>query len=270
MELSPAQASVIKKLKGDRNVDDLSVHPTATLAAMDARYSFSSTRVVLAALKKMYPACKEFAAESKKRREQYKKLDESQEPTDKQREKFVAWADVLAFRDEYRSQMSQAEYFLMCLYTMWAPVRADYTPMEVVTRKPRTLKDGTNYLIVRPKSIDCLFHAYKTHEVYGDQLRKMPKALEAVTRQWLDTHAGDAYLFQDEAGNPWQPQRLGATLRRVFQRFHGMDTGISTLRHSYATHLYKGMPALKELKRLSSAMMHSVTQAQAYRHIELE
>jgi len=269
MELSTAQATVLKKLRSDRGVEDLSVHPSATIAAMDARYGFSSTRVVLAALKKAYPDSKEFAAESKKRREQYKKLDESQEPTDKQREKYVGWADVLAFRDQYRNQMTETEYFLLCLYTMWPPVRADYTPMKIVARKPRTLEDGMNYIIVRPKSIECLFHAYKTHSVYGDLKRKMPKALETVTREYLEHHPGQTYLFED-AGVAWQSQRLGATIRRVFQRFHGMDTGISTLRHSYATHAYKGMPALRDLKKLGEAMMHSVTTAQAYRHIELE
>jgi hypothetical protein len=268
MSLSPSQAITVKKLQGDRGVDDLSDDPAATIAAMDARYGLSSTRVVLTALKKMYPACKEFAAEGTKRREQFRKLDEAQEPTEKQEQKFVKWDDILAFRDEYKNELSGEEYFLLCLYTMWPPVRMDYTPMKIVPKKPKTLEDGMNYIIVRPKSIDVLFHSYKTHKVYGDLLRKMPKALERVTREYLEQRPGQTYLLQDDKGHPWQSQRLGAAVRRPFQRIHNMDTGISMIRHAYATHMYAGMPALKDLRKISESMMHSVTTSQTYRFLD--
>jgi len=267
MSLSTSQSITIKKLQGDRGVDDLSADPAATIAAMDARYGFSSTRVVLTALKKTYPACKEFAAEATKRREQFRKLDEAQVATERQEEKFVKWEDILEFREEYKDQMSQEEYFLLCLYTMWAPARADYTPMKIVPKKPRVLEDGMNYIIVRPKSIDVLFHSYKTHKVYGDLTRKMPKALERVAREYLDSHQGQTYLFED-GGKPWQPQRLGATVRRPFQRIHKIDTGISMIRHAYASHMYAGMPALKDLRKISESMMHSVTTSQTYRFLD--
>ncbi len=269
MELNPTQASTIKTLRRDVGNEDLSASPAATIAAMDKRYVLSSTRVVLAALKKVYPDCKEFAAESAKRRVEFKKIDESQTPTAKQAEKYVAWPDVLAFRDQHREDMTDTEYLLLCLYTMWPPVRADYTPMEIVTRKPRKLTDGTNYVIVSKGSISVLFHAYKTHAVYGDLLRKMPKPLERVTREYLAARPDQKYLFED-GGVPWQAQRLGVTIRRIFQRFHGLDTGISTLRHSFATHSYRGMPAMTELKKLSQSLMHSMSTSQAYRHIDLE
>lgn len=265
--ISTSQAITLKKLQGDRRVDDLSADPAATIAAMDARYSLSSTRVVLAALKKAYPDCKEFATEAKKRRTDFRKLDEAQEPTARQQDKFISWDNILKFRDEYRAEMTEDEYFCLCLYTMWEPVRADYTPMRIVTRKPRTLEEDMNYIIVRPKSIDVLFHSYKTHKVYGDLLRKMPKALERVTREYLAAHPSNDYLLQDETGKPWLAQRLGATVRRPFQRFHGMDTGISMIRHAYATQLNAGMPSLATMRKNSTRMMHGVLTNQAYRFI---
>jgi hypothetical protein len=267
MSLSTSQAITVKKLQSDRGVDDLSEDPAATIAAMDARYGFSSTRVVLTALKKMYPVCKEFAAEATKRREQFRKLDEAQEPTEKQEEKFVKWEDILDFRDQYKDQMTHEEYFLLCLYTKIPPLRADWTPMKIVPKKPRALEDGMNYLIVRPKSIDYLLHSYKTHRVYGDVQKRLPKSLEADVRQWLETHPGQTYLFQDENGQPWQPQRLGATVRRPFQRIHKIDTGISMIRHAFATHAYAGIPSLKELRKISDSMLHSLTTSQTYRFL---
>ena len=163
--------------------------------------------------------------------------------------------------------MSEEEYFALCLYTMWEPVRTDYTPMKIVTRKPKKLEDGMNYIIVYKKYISVVFHSYKTSKTYGDVTRRMPKDLERVTRQWLLTHPG-TYLFQDEDGKPWTEQRLGATVRRPFQRIHDMDTGISMIRHAYATYMNRGAPPLQQMTKTANRMMHSVTTNHAYRFLE--
>jgi hypothetical protein len=267
--LNKSQLIVLKKLRDDCGTENLSADCAATIAAMDKRYSLSSTRVALTALKKAYPECAAFAAETTKRRSGYRALDEAQEPTERQAEKFVSWENIQDFREMYKAEMTNEEYLVLCLYSMWAPVRADYTPMMIVSRKPRVCADGMNYLIVRPKSIDVLLHCYKTHGVYGDVQRQMPKPLEAIVRQYIIEHPGQTYLLEDN-GKPWSEQRLGATLRRPFQRIHKIDTGISSFRHSYATHMYAGMPALKDLRKISESMLHSVTTSQAYRHINME
>jgi hypothetical protein len=269
-EYSPAQLTSLKKLSGDLGVTDLSLDPKATIAAMDKRYSFTSTRVALAALKKAYPACKEFAEESAKRRAQFQAIDQSQTPTQRQAEQYVKWEDVISFRDEHRDELTDVEYLLLCLYTMIEPVRADYTPMKIVARKPKTLEDGMNYLIVRSKSMEFIFHAFKTHGTIGDVQRKIPKPLERVIRQWIETHPGHTYLLQDESGAPWQAQRIGATVRRMFQRHHGLDTGISMLRHSYSTYINRGQLPLAALKKTAGRMMHGVLMNQQYRFLELE
>jgi hypothetical protein len=268
MSLSKAEATTIKKLREDVGSENLELDAAKTITAMDARYSMSSTRVALVGLRKEYPGCKLFETEFQKRRPTWTKIDTAQEPTARQADKFAKWEDILEFRDAYRAEMTDEEYFLLCLYTMWAPVRADYTPMKIVDRKPRILEDGMNYLLVRKKSVAVLFHAYKTASKYGDVLRKMPKPLERVTRAWIQNHPG-TYLFQDADGSPWQPQRLGSTVRRPFQRIHGMDTGITMLRHAYSTFVNRGMPTLSELHKRSSGMLHSVTTNQSYRFLDL-
>ena len=267
--LSQSHQSIIRKLQADTQTDNLAAAPAKTIAAMDKRYSYSSTRVALSALRKLYPTCKAFEAEIQKRKDSYHKLDESQEPTQSQRDKFISWDNLTEFREQYKSKLSEEEYFAMCLYTMWEPARVDYTPMKVVNRKPRKLEDGMNYLVVGKSSITTIFHAYKTHWKYGDVVRKMPKALERVTRSWLANHPG-TYLFQDENGQPWQPQRLAAAVRRPFQRIHNMDTGISMIRHAWATKFHAGQKPLKELKSAANKMMHGVLQQQAYRFLDLE
>jgi hypothetical protein len=267
--LSPSHKSIIRKLQADTQAENLAAAPAKTIAAMDNRYSHSSTRVALSALRKLYPNCAAFEKEMKKRQPGFLKLDESQEPTQKQRDKFMSWDALKDFREQYKDDMSDEEYFALCLYTMWEPARVDYTPMKVVSRKPRKLEEGMNYMVVGKSSITTIFHAYKTHWKYGDVVRKMPKALERVTREWLAKHPG-TYLFQDASGQPWQPQRLAAAVRSPFQRIHKMDTGISMIRHAWATKFHAGQKPLKELKKAANNMMHGVLQQQAYRFLDLE
>jgi hypothetical protein len=259
-------ARILTKLRGDTGQEDLSADCAKTIAAIDARYKFSTSKVALTALRKAYPACDAFLKEQDKRRDAWKAEQEAQEPTAAQKDKFLDWENILMFREAYKTDMSDAEYYALCLYTMWPPVRSDYTPMKVVQRKPKQLEDGMNYLIVHKSKIEVLFHAYKTAGKYGDLLRKMPKDLEAETRKWLAAHPG-TYLFQDEAGNPWQEQRLGATVRKPFQRHYGLDTGITMLRHAYSTWVNQGTPSIKQLKENASSMMHGVMMNQAYRFL---
>ena len=136
MALTPAHVSILKKLRADCGVENLSINPEATLKAMDARYSLSSTRVALSALRKAYPDAKKFEDEIKKRYRTYRDLDEDQEPTAAQADNFVSWDNIIEFRDQYYDEMTPIQRLLLALYTYNAPVRADYTPMRIENRKP--------------------------------------------------------------------------------------------------------------------------------------
>jgi hypothetical protein len=75
MATSPAHLSILRKLRGDIGEEDLGGNAIKALAAMDTRYSFSSTRVALNALRKEYPDNKEFIAEMQKRSKKWKDMD---------------------------------------------------------------------------------------------------------------------------------------------------------------------------------------------------
>jgi hypothetical protein len=185
-------------------------------------------------------------------------------------EQYVAWPDLLAWRDANWDSLNQQEQLLLALYTYWEPARVDYTPMKIVPRKPKTLEDGMNYMVIKKTSIDVIFHAFKTQKTLGDVTRKAPKVLERLLRAWVETHPGQEYLLQDDDGKPWQTQRLGTAVRRIFQTYHSLDTGISMLRHSYSTHLNRGQKSLADLNKTAGRMMHGVLMNQAYRFLNLE
>jgi hypothetical protein len=269
MAISQPHLSILKKLRADLETVDLSVTPLDTIKAVDARYSLSSSRVALTALRKEYPDNKVFADEMKKRYTTFRNLDEDQQPTQRQQDNFIKWDDLILFRDEYHGEMSAVQRILLALYTRIPPVRADYTPMLFCRRKPRSYEEGMNY-IVWTKNPYFIFHAYKTHETYGDKIVKIPATLRKDLEEYFDTLPNEQrYLFESD-GVAWSPTRLGATFRKIFQQFHQMDTGITLVRHAYLTKYHAGQKPLAELKKVASSMMHSTHLSQAYRFLSLE
>jgi hypothetical protein len=268
MALTASHLSSIKKLRADTGVEDLSVNPAATIAAMDKRYILSSTRAVLTALRKLYPDNKEFIAEMHNRYEKFKAIDNKQTPTQKQEDNFVSWDNIMDFRKQYYDEMSVTERMLLSLYTLIPPVRADYTPMKIVKTKPKKFEDGTNYLVFNARPY-FIFHAYKTHYKYGDKVIKIPPPLKREIAKYLIAMPGQTYLFEAN-GEAWTAARLAVEVRKIFQKYHSMDTGINMLRHAYDTKFYEGHKSLAEMNKLSSAMMHSPMLGQAYRFLSLE
>jgi hypothetical protein len=266
--MNRAYISCLKKMRDMAGVEDLSIDPKGTIEVMDKAYTtFTSTRVALSALRKVYPDVKEFATEIMKRKPEFMKIDMDQTATKAQMDKFISWEDILKFRDEYYDEMTPTQRVLMALYTYVPPVRADYTPMRIVDKKPRKLEDGMNYVILCKKPY-FLFHAYKTHKTFGDQIVMIPVKLQEEIRKYLETNPGD-YLFQD-GGSPWTSARLADTFKKIFQKFHSMDTGITMLRHAYTTAFHAGSKSIKEMKSVAQKMMHGVMQSHAYRFITLE
>jgi hypothetical protein len=266
--LSPSQRSCIKKLREDTATDDLSADPTKTFAAMDKRYSVSSTRQAITALRKLYPENKAFIDEMKKRGPVYKGIDKSQNPTEKQAAAYIDWDALIAWRDGAGKELPIIDRLLVGLYTYVPPQRVDYTPMRIVARLPKKLDDGINYLVMAKKSARFVFHAYKTADKYGDRAIHVPAELFKLIAEYLGERRS-GYLFQD-AGIAWTEARLGVNIRRIFQKAFNKDFGVNNLRHSYATKINEGMPTLASLEEAATAMGHSVIVHQTYRHIPLE
>jgi hypothetical protein len=266
--MTSSQRCCIKKLREDCVVEDLTLDPAKTIAAVDKRYSLSSSRVALTALRKMYPECKAFIDEMKARCKTYKAIDKTQAPTEKQAAAHIDWDTIVAWRDVSGADLPVKDRLLVGLYTYIEPQRADYTPMRIVARLPKTLEDGINYLVMAKKSARFLFHAYKTAAVHGDRTFHIPAPLYKIICEYLGERR-TGYLFQD-ASIAWSEARLGAAVRSVFQRYFNKDFGINSLRHSFVTKINEGMPSLAYLEDAATKMGHSVITHQTYRHIPLE
>jgi len=178
--------------------------------------------------------------------ELYKKQNEKdleQKLTDKQEQNFVKWEDILAVQKkladmENKSDSKWRQYLIVSLYTLNAPVRADYGEMEVF---PKYNKKRTgNELIWKKTKPEFVFRVYKTAKTYGEVRIPLSKPLQKVVGEWFNHLGGTPkYLLGD---TPSSPNTLATYIFDTMRKHTGKEVGVSLIRHSYITHIF---PKLK-------------------------
>lgn len=191
-----------------------------------------------------------------------------QELTPREQAKFLSWEEVLAVRDTLQGHRTESlaafqDYVILCLYTMVPPKRLDFTPMMVVQRKPREPDSGMNYLIIRSRTADFLFNAYKTADSYGAQTVPVPAELHAVLAEWLRLNRS-GFLLVKQDGSPMSEDLLSKRIMCIFEREAGKAASNSTMRKAYVTWRRGGEMPLLEKAALARDMMHSASTAELH------
>ncbi len=192
--------------------------------------------------------------------ELYKKQNErdmEQKLTQKQEQNFVKWEDIMAVQKkleamENKSESKWKQYLITSLYTLNAPVRADYGEMEVFTKYNK--KRTGNELIWKRKP-EFVFRVYKTAKTYGEVRIPVSKPLQKVIGDWFNYLGGvPKYLL---GATPSSSNTLAVYVLDTMRKHTGKEVGISLIRHSYITHMYPKLKTLKQKQDLSARMLHS-------------
>jgi len=190
--------------------------------------------------------------------------DEEQNLTEKQRENFATYPELMEVQKYYADLPDKTEnqwkkYVLASLYTLNAPVRADYGEMKVFGRRDARRTTG-NELIWRNKPA-FIFRNYKTSDTYGTVTIPVSKELRVVIAEWFK-HLGSTpkYLL----GSVIAPNHLSTELAGAFNRT-GKFVGVNLLRHAYIQHHLPPIATnTKKREELAGRMLHSVERQQAY------
>jgi integrase len=203
-----------------------------------------------------------------------KAKDQTLTPTEA--EKYMPWDDILALKDKIEPKADETEWHqiqdwvIYSLYTMTAPIRADYSPMMFLDRKP--VKAPTfNYLVLRNKDPYVVLKYYKTSETFGTVERKIPKPLADVLRIWRTMNPSEWLLLKSKGGEPLNPDNLSQRVIRLFERVAGKSLGISMLRHAYITKMRSGKElTLLQKEALAHDMLHSTLTNELYRRVDTD
>lgn len=194
--------------------------------------------------------------------------NDKQEKTTKQQENWMDWEEVLQhYALLYKrvlplwtkTKLTPAEtdalmdVVLLSMYVLVPPRRStDYAKFKL--RDIDTSKD--NYL----GKGKLIFNDYKTDKTYGRQEVKVPPKLKTILNKWATKHNND-YLLFDRQGRPLTNSKITLRLNRIFE---GKKISSSMLRHIYLTHLYRDMPALRQMEDTAKDMGHSIDEAMRY------
>lgn len=232
----------------------------------DKNFSISTQKTYISAIQHELgaEAMKEYKDKISEIFEVIKKKESKQLLTDKQQDNFVKWEDILAVQKklaglENKSDSKWRQYLVVSLYTLNAPVRADYGEMEVF---PKYNKKRTGNELIWKKNAEFVFRVYKTSKGYGEVRIPVSKALRSVIAEWFE-HLGKTpkYLLGDE---PIKPNSLTTYVQDTMRKHTGKEVGISLIRHSYITHVYPSLKSLEQKQKLAKLMLHSAERQERY------
>jgi len=146
------------------------------------------------------------------------------------------------------------------LYTLNAPVRADYGDMVVV--KKASPKKGNQLVWGQKTGSRFIFKEYKTASQYGDISVPVSPELHKVIEEWF-AHLGKTptYLL----GEKVTPNNLLVAIANAFgSRTQAKHVGINLLRHAYITHVFPTLDTIKKKDDLARRMMHSRERQEMY------
>jgi hypothetical protein len=252
-----------------KRIDDAKLDldkPAEVIAWIRTKGENSGQRTYLSAIKYRLGADnhKEYAAEMRVLMGQQIAKDDKQELTEKQVENYVPYEKLVEVQkywaDKDKTDSQWKKYVIASLYTLNAPVRADYGEVRVYGREDSRRTTG-NELIWRNKKPVFIFREYKTKSRYGAVTIPLSKGLTAVIGEWF-AHLGEVpkYLLDDKL----TPNALLGHIEDAFVST-GKKVGVDMLRHSYIQHHLPPIATNTEKrKELAGRMLHSMERQQAY------
>jgi hypothetical protein len=206
--------------------------------------------------------------------ETYKKEQETQEKTDKQKENWMSYDEVLKVYNELKNdtkhlfkktnkltneEFQQIQNFVILSCMILIPPRRllDWTEMKV-----KNINESTDNYIKDNKIF--VFNKYKTSKFYGSQEVEIPIKLRNILKKYLKINTND-FLFIDRHNRKLYPTTLNQRLNRIFDR----NLGVSMLRHIYISdNVLKDIPKLDNLKKIAKDMGHSTGEQILYKKFD--
>lgn len=234
--------------------------------------------------KKAYKFYSEKLQEIKK--EMDEKRGDTMVKTDKEKENWVDWEDVLKKREELAKDTATfasakhitiqqydklLAYLILCLYTYLPPRRnMDYQLMSVVRQWNDKMPDDRNYLDLHSQQF--IFNRFKTMKANGQQRIDIPDTDEAPLKDAIvaylrhnahykaSKNKATEFCFLTKADGT--PLSAVNAITRVLNKLFGKKVGSSMLRHSYLSQKYGKV--MEEMKEDAEAMAHDGNTQKTY------
>lgn len=228
-------------------------------------YGLSSQKVYISAIQHTLgdEVIPEYKNKIKSIFETLKKKESQQLLSEKQEKNFVKWDELMEVQQKLagmeKTTAKWKQYLVVSLYTLNAPVRADYGEMEIHTKYD---KNRTGNELIWNKTPKFIFRKYKTAKGYGEVKIPVSKPLQKVIGEWFE-YLGKipTYLLGETASSP---NTFAVYIASTFQKYTGKEVGVSLIRHAYITHIYPSLRTLVQKEELARRMLHSTDRQERY------
>jgi len=213
-----------------------------------------------------------FRRQMMKDKDDYAQELKNQEKTDKQKDGWMDWDEIVA---NYKALEKEVSYFktqtnlnknqfkrvqifvlLSCLLLIPPRRSLDFTAFRIRNEDENT----DNYMSVKGRKAYFVFNTYKTAKKYGRETVEIPTALKNIILRWKLINKSDYLLLNSNMTKKINPTQLNMLLYDYYNR----PLSTSLLRHIFLTEKYGNVPALKEMEKTAHDMGHSVGQALEY------
>ncbi|HIB90434.1 TPA: hypothetical protein EYO57_25150 [Candidatus Poribacteria bacterium] len=213
-------------------------------------------------------------------------LQRSGEMTEKEKQKFVPWKQIIKLRrllgrEVNLSRLYQREkvtkkdfqklqrYLVLMLMTELPPVRNEYADVTIMTDKEQKESTGKNVLLTSRGGYKFIWVKYKTAGTYGKIVIFVPKYSKSLQRllvkhvKYLRKHfPGNKALLLNQNFGPLTRNALTKYLQRLFKTYFKKNVSTTAIRQSFLTNRYS-KSALEEHSDIARAMGHSRATQQA-------
>jgi hypothetical protein len=237
----------VKFLRDTKAVEDM----LATYSQSTAKTMLGAIVSVLAFVKDTAYYRKTYAYYHRRMAEEMEKSKsrDTGEKTDKQKQNWVSWEDVLSTAKRLRGEGGHLDTLVLSLYTEIPPRRnKDFFEMWV-SEGEGTDKTRNYCVLEKGRPVKFVFHCFKTAKGMGSQTIPIPSNLADIILL-TNPRVGEKLLpFQNENG-------ITRTLNRIFDK----KIGASMLRHIYLSSKYGDRR--DEMANDARLMGHSIQQQQ--------
>lgn len=201
--------------------------------------------------------------EFKKLHDQIDARYKQNQPSEKQREAFVQFKDIVAKRDTLPK--GSKERLLLALYTYLPPLRSDFNKVFLYQKAPKSF-DHENYMKLYDIPM-LVLHEYKTSKKKDVYEKELPPELVEEIKASLEKGPPRDWLFVDRSKQPYVSGSFTKWANRMLKKLFGRALTISLIRHSYINTLDFNRLTVQEKEDIARDMAHTVGTQDKYRLI---
>jgi len=186
------------------------------------------------------------------------------EPTEKQKDAFVSFEDIIKKRNQLPK--GGKERLLLSLYTYLPPLRSDFNEVFIYSKAPEGDKYTHSNYVKLFHTPSLVLNEYKTvrkndsfeKEIPADLYHEIQDSLKKEPREWL---------FMDRNNKPYKENSYNRWVNRTLKKLFQKALTISLIRHSYINSLDFNKLTVLEKETIAKDMAHTVTTQDRYRLI---